>query len=63
MHFNCIHTLHISLCLFQVIEPVHVLPQAARCKVDLEHILGIAGIVGTVLNLLVVVFVYLYTPV
>ncbi|KAL7399674.1 hypothetical protein ABVT39_000100 [Epinephelus coioides] len=47
----------------EVAEPVPVLPQATRCKVDPEHMLGIAGIVGTVLNLLVVVFVYLYTPV
>ncbi|MEQ2305895.1 hypothetical protein AMECASPLE_002641 [Ameca splendens] len=34
-----------------------------RCRVDPDHLLGIVGIVGTVLNLLVVVLVYIYTPV
>lgn len=33
------------------------------CKVDPDHLLGLVGIVGTVLNLLVVVLVYIYTPV
>lgn len=56
------HTLY-TLCLFQVAEAVSALPESARYKVDLEHMLGIVGIVGTVLNLLVVVLVYVYTPV
>lgn len=50
-------------CLLQMDEPVSVLPEPDGYKVDLEHLLGIVGIVGTVLNLLVVVFVYVYTPV
>lgn len=37
--------------------------QSVRCKVDPDHLLGLVGIVGTVLNLLVVVLVYIYTPV
>lgn len=44
-------------------ETVSVLPESDGYKVDLEHMLGIVGIVGTVLNLLVVVFVYVYTPI
>lgn len=52
-----------TLCLLQMDETVSVLPEPDGYKVDLEHMLGIVGIVGTVLNLLVVVFVYVYTPV
>lgn len=48
---------------FQMGDHISVLPESPRCKVDLEHMLGIVGIVGTVLNLLVVVLVYVYTPV
>lgn len=51
-----------SVC-FQMTDHLNVLPESPRCKVDLEHMLGIVGIVGTVLNLLVVVLVYVYTPV
>lgn len=43
--------------------PICELPEAARCKVDPEDVLGVVGIVGTVLNLLVVVLVYVYTPI
>lgn len=52
-----------TLCLFQVAEAVSVPPELARCKVDLERTLGMVDIVGTLLNLLVVVLVYVYTPV
>lgn len=44
-------------------EPLSVLLETIRCKVDFENMLGIVGIVGTILNLMVVVMVYLYTPV
>lgn len=44
-------------------DHIIVLPESPRWKLDLEHMLGIVGIVGTVLNLLVVVLVYVYTPV
>lgn len=37
--------------------------ESGLCKMDLEHTLGVVGIVATVLNLLVVVFVYVFTPV
>ncbi|KAM7399400.1 hypothetical protein PAMP_018673 [Pampus punctatissimus] len=47
----------------EVADPVSVLSKLVWCKVDPEHMLGLVGIVGTVLNLLVVVLVYIYTPV
>lgn len=58
-----LYILYISLCLFQAADPVSVLPASARCKVDPNHMLGIVGIVATFLNLLVVVLVYMYTPI
>ncbi|KAF3692856.1 hypothetical protein EXN66_Car008532 [Channa argus] len=36
---------------------------SAQCKVDPDHMFGVVGIVGTILNLLVVVLVYIYTPI
>lgn len=47
----------------EVADPVSMLSKLVWCKVDPEHMLGLVGIVGTVLNLLVVVLVYIYTPV
>lgn len=49
-----------SLCLLQMGQSVG---EPGQWKMDLEHMLGIVGIVATVLNLLVVVFVYVFTPV
>lgn len=53
----------LPVSFFQVAEPVSTPPESCRCKGDLENILGIVGIVGTFLNLLVVVLVYIYTPI
>ncbi|KAA8594214.1 hypothetical protein FQN60_005048 [Etheostoma spectabile] len=49
----------------EVADPVSMLPKGGkdRWRVDLEDMLGITSIVGTVLNLLVVVLVYAYTPI
>lgn len=58
-----LHTWHHSLRLFQEADSVNVLSESTRCKVDPDHMFGIVGIVGTFLNLLVVVLVYIYTPV
>lgn len=49
-----------SLCLLQMGQSVG---ETGLWKMDLEHMLGIVGIVATVLNLLVVIFVYVFTPV
>ncbi|KAG8002072.1 hypothetical protein GBF38_012408 [Nibea albiflora] len=49
----------------EVIDPVNVLPDSGKWygMVDFDHMLGIVGIVGTALNLLVVVLVYVYTAI
>lgn len=49
--------------LFQAADAQSLRQKLERCTVDPDHLLGIVGIVGTVLNLLVVVLVYIYTPV
>lgn len=49
--------------LFSVLQMGESVGESGLCKMDLEHALGIVGIVATVLNLLVVVFVYIFTPV
>ncbi len=60
---HCILYISLSLSLSQVANPASELPEAAKHEVDPDHILGIVGIVGTFLNLLVVVLVYVYTPI
>lgn len=57
---HCCVCLSLCVCILQMCDSVG---QSGLCKMDLEHTLGIVGIVATVLNLLVVVFVYVFTPV
>ncbi|TKS81123.1 hypothetical protein D9C73_015227 [Collichthys lucidus] len=47
----------------EVVHSVNVLPESAQCMVDPDNVFGIVGIVGTVLNLLVVALVYVYTAI
>lgn len=53
-------TTALSLSIWQMGDRVR---EPGLCQMDLEHTLGIVGIVATLLNLLVVVFVYIFTPV
>lgn len=57
------HIVHIPVSLLQVAAGVSVTSELGWIKVDTEHVFAIVGIVATVLNLLVVVLVYLYTAV
>lgn len=63
LHKLAAHWRYCLLRLFQAADSISVLSDSTLCKVDPDHMFGIVGIVGTVLNLLVVVLVYIYTPV